>query len=167
MIDFFPIPFLAGLVILAEILLILKRRGHSGIYLVLFSVFWLYLMVLAALVFFIPGTSRADVLVTPDQILSSVNLMPFDFSHTEVFPNLLLTLPLGFGISFFIRLRTPQIILFAILTGLGIETTQLFLNLALGSNYRYIDINDAMLNAIGVLGGYLFLQIIRKSRFQY
>lgn len=47
----------------------------------------------------------------------------------------------------------------AVAVGVGIETTQLILSVVLGGVYRSVDINDVLMNAIGVLIGYGFFRV--------
>jgi glycopeptide antibiotics resistance protein len=68
--------------------------------------------------------------------------------------NILLTLPFGFGINFLTRMNVKKIISVSIFLGLGLEIAQLLLSLALRYPYRVVDINDAIINAFGVLLGY-------------
>jgi len=66
--------------------------------------------------------------------------------------------PLGFGLNFISRVRTRDILWLSITIGLGIEAIQFVVSLVLGYPYRVVDINDALLNAIGVLIGYGFFR---------
>jgi glycopeptide antibiotics resistance protein len=102
-----------------------------------------------------------------------VNLAPFDYSQfnhisrkyligREIIANIILTMPLGFGISFVTRIRWRNIPWLALAVGVGIESAQLVMNLILESDYRGVDINDSIMNALGVLCGYgLFLLFSR------
>jgi glycopeptide antibiotics resistance protein len=93
-----------------------------------------------------------------------VNLVPFNYGHLfdlhlnviflEIFGNILLTVPFGFGIPFLARFKPKNFPWLAIGSGLAIETAQLGFCLLLGANYRTVDINDVLLNATGALLGY-------------
>ena len=54
-----------------------------------------------------------------------------------------------------VRLRLPWLLLVG---GLGFEACQLLINLALGGNYRSVDVNDVILNTAGTLIGYGLFQ---------
>lgn len=164
MLEFFPYPLLGGLGILI-ILLILLWRKCSPAYLFCFAVFWLYLLFVVSLTIFpmpLPETivKRSPVIY----ILSRVNLVPFNFGDLfdnhpnvifqEIFGNLLLTVPFGFGIPFLARFKPKNFPWLAIGAGLAIETAQLESSLLIGGIYRSVDINDVQLNAIGALLGY-------------
>ncbi len=168
--EFFPIPFLCGLGVLCILLVILRRRKQSSSFLFFFSVFWVYLLVVVGMILFpIPLLDPADVYSwrSPARLIfEKINLIPFDYSRyvyvphmyiflRDVVANILLTMPFGFGISFFIRVRAKWVPALAILTGVGIETSQLIANLILGLSYRSVDINDSIMNAIGVVLGYV------------
>jgi glycopeptide antibiotics resistance protein len=175
--EFFPIPLLAGLLILFLLLLILRRRGCSLSYLFFFSLFWLYLLaVIAATLFPMPLPDSAGQIQNGSSaayILSQVNLVPFDYSHfinssrryvlfREIIANVILTMPFGFGVSFITRIRRKTIPWLALAVGVGIEAAQLIMGLILEHDYRGVDINDSIMNALGVLGGYaLFILFSR------
>jgi glycopeptide antibiotics resistance protein len=80
--------------------------------------------------------------------------------------NILLTIPFGFGISFVSHLRPKDFLWLPFAIGFGIETAQLLISLLLQYPYRVIDINDALLNAAGVLVGYALFRIFARLFFQ-
>ena len=101
---------------------------------------------------------------TISHIISQVNLIPFDFGGLftlhptviwhELGGNILLTVPFGLGFTFLVRIRARMIPLLAVTVGLAIETAQLLVSIAIRSAYRGVDINDVLLNAVGVLIGF-------------
>jgi len=177
MLKFVPFPLLFGLILLVILLFLLRRGGSRFSYLFLFSLFWLYLLgVVAATLFPMPLPFLAGGQVdrsSAGYILSQINLAPFDYSQfryespryifaREILANILLTLPFGFGISFVASVRRKDILWLAPAVGIGIESCQLIAGLILGVNYREVDINDAIMNALGVLAGYgLFMLFAR------
>ncbi|MBC7814767.1 MAG: VanZ family protein [Burkholderiales bacterium] len=100
--------------------------------------------------------------MTPAQFMRSINLIPFKFNLSElpnivlmqIFQNVLLTVPFGFGVNFVAQVTAKRIFWLAAAVGLGIEAGQLIISLLLRYPYRIIDINDALLNASGILIGY-------------
>lgn len=68
--------------------------------------------------------------------------------------NLLLTIPFGFGLGYFRKPSFLQLCLWAFGTGLTLETLQLALKLGF-NNYHVVDINDVILNTLGVFVGTL------------
>lgn len=95
-------------------------------------------------------------------LANAINLIPFNGLNEINLPykvqgyllNLLLTLPLGFSIVFISRIRKRDFLLLPIAVGIGIELTQLLLDLILGYTARVVDIDDAIFNALGILVGY-------------
>lgn len=98
--------------------------------------------------------------------LSRVNLIPFRFGQLfeaspgvifwELVGNILLTVPFGFVLPFMTRIPARRIPVIALAVGLTLETAQLaFSLLGLRSSYGHtVDINDVLLNGLGVLLGY-------------
>jgi len=117
-------------------------------------------------------------------ILSRVNLIPFRFGHLfenhpnvvfrELFGNVLLTVPFGFGIPFVAVFRAKDISWLAFGLGFAVETAQLGFCLFVGGSYRSVDVNDVLLNAAGVLLGFslfrgfawLYLVISAQVKFK-
>ncbi len=65
-----------------------------------------------------------------------------------------MTIPFGLGISLFYPVRGRRILWLALETGLALEGAQLLIMLVIGPNVHSVDINDVLLNALGVLLGY-------------
>jgi len=164
-IDFYPLPFLVGLGLLFVLLTILRRKQRRAAFLLCFSAFWLYLLlVVNATLFPIPLPDGLAFRQPAAYILSHVNLVPLDFGGLfslhpnvilhELVGNILLTIPLGFGLNFITRYRARHALGLAVAAGLAIETAQLGVSLVVGGRYRGVDINDVLLNAAGVMIGY-------------
>jgi glycopeptide antibiotics resistance protein len=150
----------AGLLVL---LVILWRAKRSPAYLVCVTVFSIYLLLALDKAFFPISMSGSYVDAMRQARFSSfVNLIPFNFNLSEmptlvylqIFQNVFLTMPFGFGVSFVAPVRARDFLWLIPATGFGIETIQLVIALMLRYPYRVIDVNDAMLNALGVLTGY-------------
>lgn len=158
-IPLWPIGLLALMVALA----VLWRRQHNLAYLFFFSIFWVYLLLGLAKVFFpIPINGEYVNVMRQIPITSQINLVPFYFGPYPLSPggfiglinNVVLTMPFGFGLNFIRRLRAKSFIGLAFALGLSLELTQLIISLVLGYPYRTIDVNDVLMNATGVLLGY-------------
>jgi len=172
MLDFIPLPLLLGILILGALLAILRKWRFSPSYLFCFSVFWVYLLlVVKETIFPIPVSEVWAGIATKQQaafILSHVNILPFNylgFFNTyaifqEIGRNILLTIPLGFGISFIARVRPRDILWLSLGVGLAIECTQLAVSLGIGGRYRSVDISDVILNAAGVIIGYGLFRVL-------
>jgi glycopeptide antibiotics resistance protein len=170
MIYFFPISFLIGIVLLITILAILKLRGKQIVYLILFSLTWIYLLFVIGLTLFpIPlpvdgnGVSNQERIVF---VIHQINLIPFRYLSWfslksllfEMGMNVVLTVPFGFLINIFSKINWRNILWISIASGLVIETSQLIMSLFFGA-YRTVDISDVILNASGTLLGFLFYKI--------
>jgi glycopeptide antibiotics resistance protein len=169
--DFDASARLAAFILLAAILFRLRQQGKRRSYLFCFALLWVYLLlVLKATLFpiYLPEgilapMTRERVIFT----LSHVNLIPFKYLNSfnlhflhpnlllqEIFQNVLLTVPLGFGIRFILPIKTRNILWLSLLTGFVLESAQLIISLGIGGPYRVVDITDLILNALGVLTGY-------------
>lgn len=159
-----PVYLLVGVALLIVILVLLRRVQYSRSYLVLFSLFWIYLLlVLNVIIFPIAPLPEAY----QDAFRLKTNFTPFDFGVcgfrriclANIIGNILLTIPLGFGVSFIAKLKLKDILWLSILVGVVFETVQLIIALAFRSPFRVIDINDFILNGLGVWIGYLLFRI--------
>lgn len=169
-IEFFPYPAILGTVMLLALLFHSWRKDHSWPYLLLFSIFWVYIFVVLSIIFFpirIPEGWPGIVTVQNTlDTLSRVNIIPLNLGNlftanaTVIFEqligNVLLTMPFGFLLPFLVRVPARRALLMALFTGLALEGAQLLTSvLGIISGYGHsIDINDVILNAIGVLVGY-------------
>lgn len=109
--------------------------------------------------------------------LRNINLSPLYFLNFSSRPftlfwllvdfglNLLVTIPFGYGISVFYKPRFFRLCFWALLTGLILEGIQLLVKLVLQTYYHTVDINDVILNALGVILGYCFF-VIAHSAFR-
>ena len=72
--------------------------------------------------------------------------------------NMLMFVPFGFFVSYFLKLIKPySIIILTILTSVTIETTQLMIG-------RVFDIDDIILNIVGGLAGFILYYLIHKFK---
>jgi glycopeptide antibiotics resistance protein len=176
-IQFIPYPLLVYLTILALICILNRKRGAR--YLIYVIVFGLYILEVINLLFFPfyimdnwpANITRNEILRT----LNDVNLKPLYFLSFSDRPfsmqwvlvdfglNLLLTIPFGVGIGYFNKPRFLKLCLWAFGAGLSLEAFQLLIKLAF-NNYHVVDINDVILNTLGVFVGY-FLYITTKWFF--
>ena len=168
--EFFPYPAVFGALLLLVLLFHSWRKEHSWPYLFFLSLFWVYIFVVLTMIFFpirIPQEWPGNI--TPQNILgtfSHVNFIPFNFGDlftanaTVIFEqligNILLTLPFGFGLPFLVYVPGRRIFWFVLFSGSALEGIQLLIKLlGIISGYGHaIDINDVILNSIGILVGY-------------
>ncbi len=154
---------LIGLPALAVTLLLLRRRRTAS-QLFLLGAFGLYLILLVAATL-LPIDLSPDyrtIMRRDTSFTERMNLIPFYFgpfgslsrNRDALIANILLTVPFGFGIGFVARMRPRDLRWLPLAVGFGIEGAQLGIGLLLGYPYRVIDINDTIMNALGVLAGY-------------
>jgi glycopeptide antibiotics resistance protein len=159
----------AGILLLGGVLTVLWRRKHSLPYLIFFSIFWVYILFGLDKTFF-PLQLNGNFVDVMRQapLFSQVNLVPFYFSkyglslagYIVILDNILLTVPCGFGLNFLRQLRLKEALWLSMGVGLGIEAMQFVITLILRYPYRVVDINDVILNALGVLIGYALFRIL-------
>ena len=160
--------WLIGIPILFVVLFVLRKRGYGLFHLLFVSVFWVYiLLVLKVTIFPIPiARGISDESEMFPLILPLINFTPFYFGRfltlDKIFfllvQNIILTIPFGFGINFIVRASLKKPIWLAIVFGFGLELLQFLVALlssffSIGTGH-IIDINDAILNVVGVLLGY-------------
>ncbi|MFN8372047.1 MAG: VanZ family protein [Anaerolineae bacterium] len=153
--------WVAAVIILGAGLALAWRRTHNFAYVLCCLVFGIYVLFALNEALF-PIRIDTSYVAAPEQFLWSMNVIPFRFNFSElanivvlqIFQNILLTMPFGFGISFIVPIKQRQVFMIAPVIGLGIEAVQLSISLLLRYPYRIIDINDALLNALGVVVGY-------------
>jgi glycopeptide antibiotics resistance protein len=80
--------------------------------------------------------------------------------------NAILTIPFGFGLGTLHRPKWLKLCLWAVLIGLTLEGIQLIVKLGLGTFYHTVDINDVILNALGVILGYGIFRIIQSIGYK-
>jgi glycopeptide antibiotics resistance protein len=147
-------------VLISPVLLVLRRGGHSRPYLLSFLVVIVYLSLVAreTLVFF-----SLPAYIFPNPGFSKyVNLVPgkagphswSGFDLKQVIINILLGVPLGFGLNFLKVVRLRTLPWAALGFGFTIEALQLVSSLIAGHPRHIADVNDMLLNAFGVVVGY-------------
>jgi len=165
--DFFPYPFLAGCGLLLILLIRTWQRNHNRTQVLFLGLFGLYLLLAIRQTLF-PLFFENGWRQPLAAILGRINLQPFYFgglfgplphlARLEIIGNILLTVPFGFLLPLATRTRIRHLPWLLLVGGLGFEACQLLINLALGGNYRSVDVNDVILNTAGTLIGYGLFQ---------
>ncbi len=151
-------------IIIAEVFFIIKKIPIKRN--LLFLCLFVYLTLVFSITFF-PIVYQHDVVFE-----MPFNLIPFasisasiqDGVRTAVrhiAGNILMFFPLGMLMGFL--LKNPNwknILLTAVLFSIGIEAAQWLIGLAIGYQYRQIDIDDVLLNIAGACIGYGFYKIL-------
>lgn len=141
------------------------RRTKSWIYLLFFACFGAYIVFALDKIFFplpISGSYADNLRYSNAQYIDNLNLIPFYFgrfgtlqsSLDTLVLNILLTIPFGFGINFLLYIRARHFLWIAPALGILLESLQLGISFLLGSVYRVIDVNDVLMNMLGVWIGY-------------
>jgi glycopeptide antibiotics resistance protein len=172
-IEFIPNPLSLGLLIL--ILLLARARRRTMLYRLALALFGMYLLaVIDKIAFPIHLPERWPAYPTWEAFFFTlthmVNLIPGNYGNMfsdlaaglispnvifwEIAGNILLTVPFGLGISLFYPVRGRRILWLALAAGLALEGLQLLIMVVIGPNVHAVDINDVLLNALGVLIGY-------------
>jgi len=174
-IEFLPYPFLAGLVFLA--LMSFRVRRRALVYRAGLALFCFYMMAVINVLFFpilVPenwlDNLRWDEIAFSLANTRGVNLIPFNYGRMfsdlsaglirpnivirEIGGNILLTIPFGLGTAFLTRISGWRMIGLALGVGLALEGIQLVFML-IGVGYPHsVDVNDILLNGLGVMIGY-------------
>lgn len=157
------ISLVAGLIWLALILFLRFKLKKSKVYLVFFTVFFVYFCGVINYTQF-PIILNEDMKREIGQnVWRDMNVVPLSFSQISIKPsilNVLLTVPFGFGVSFIIKVDNKKVIWLGFLLGLLLESLQLIGALLSGFTFRYVDINDVIFNFVGVVLGYGIFKIL-------
>ncbi|MEO8392947.1 MAG: VanZ family protein [Chloroflexota bacterium] len=152
-----------GVIALDVAVVVRWRQTHHLPRVFCLMIFGLYLLLILDKVFFpivVSVVPTVRLWELPPSLF--INLIPFNFDFSQlpaqmfqqVFLNVLLTVPFGFGISFVTPFSSRRIVWLALALGLSFELGQLVISVLLTYPYRIIDVNDVLLNALGVLIGY-------------
>ncbi len=168
---------LVSLIWLAIILFLWLKKKKSLVYLVLFTVFYIYLVKvldytifqfqsLLLLKYFVPS-----LILNGQAVGETINLVPLitltagDLKTSLL--NILLLIPFGFGLPFVANFRMKKVVVIGVCFSIFIELLQLITGLIAGSTFRIVDINDVLFNTLGVVVGYLlFVGLVRIYRWK-
>jgi glycopeptide antibiotics resistance protein len=166
---------LFGLLWLGVVMFLRMKKKKSLVYLLLFSIFYVYLykvldytlfqfQSLLLLKHFVPNLMLRGT--APDQALNLIPLITLTAADVKTsLLNILLFIPFGFGLPFITKVRGKNIILAGVLFSIGIELLQLITGLMAHLTFRVVDINDVLFNTAGVVIGYLvFLLLVQKHQ---
>lgn len=80
--------------------------------------------------------------------------------------NIILTIPFGILFPLVKKVNVRYMIMISIFVGLLAETLQLLIGMLFGNQFRIIHIDDVIMNALGVIIGYILLNIF-TSKYNY
>ncbi len=150
----------------------LKRRKNNLVYLVFFTILYVYIFKvldytlfqfqsLLLLKYFMP-----NLILQGQTVGESMNLIPLiTLTHQDMktsLLNILLLIPLGFGLPFITNFRMGKVVVIGMLFSISIEFLQLITGFMAKITFRVADINDVIFNTVGVAVGYiLFVGFVR------
>lgn len=146
------------------LVIILKYKyKKSYMYLLFFSVMYLYLCNVIKLTQFpIYTDDLMREAFGGQNVWKEMNLIPFkNPAFMTSFLNIIMTIPLGFGLPFLIKATYKKIVVIGLLAGLLLESIQLIVALIVGFSFRVVDVNDIIFNFTGTLIGYLIFKLFR------
>lgn len=148
-----------AIIVLAILLVIQKKKYEkNNIYILLYSVFYIY-------IFFVIKETQFPIILSNEMrdeigqnVFRDANFIPLInltiYNLRPALLNIIMTIPFGFGICFFIRTGLKKIILLSFGLGLLLELMQLMVALIVGFTFRYVDVNDIIFNTTGAVIGY-------------
>lgn len=91
------------------------------------------------------------------------NPIPFRGFGWDVLLNVVLTLPIGIFLVLFLtrKITWRKVLLTGFLVGIGIELIQFGLDWVLPLK-RWVDINDVLMNTLGVIIGWFLIRLVQK-----
>ena len=148
------------------------RQKHRVSTVIFLSIFFIYLFFAIEIVFFPIWVDNGFANRT-EGFRYGINLIPFNWDMSfiphivimQIVQNILLTVPFGFGISFVMKLKPRDFLWISLALGIGIEFIQFCISYVVGYTYRVIDINDAILNTLGVVIGYALFRVFGRVFF--
>lgn len=155
----------SGLLFIRIIIAFVQKKSPHP----LWSLSYIYIIIVLGVTLFpIPYQEAGSLMPVPN------NFIPLDTirsvlrtgitrnSLVQICGNILLPVPYGVALYLVVRGKLPRIIS-PLLFPLTIELLQLFIGMAIGLNYRSFDIDDFILNLLGVYLGHLLGQIFLKK----
>lgn len=158
------IAIIGSILIVPLIVLLFWRRGFSYIFFAsIFATYLLFAIDEVYLPIYFGGGFDGEAV----DISANLNLIPFYFgrfgtlqsSLMTLILNVILTIPFGFGISFIAPIKPKTILWLAPLVGLITEGGQLLIMFFQPYSLRIVDINDVLMNALGVIVGYILFRV--------
>lgn len=165
------IAFSAGFIVLIFWIIISSVTKKLTSRKILISLFIVYITLVASITIF-PVRIDPEIWVKTNK---SIRLIPFstiteflasptfDTVVLQIFGNILMTVPYGVVMPFLVkRKRWYHYLIYTLAFPLAIELSQLIICSLTNSFYRTFDIDDIILNSIGILIGYGIYKILPK-----
>lgn len=165
------IAFCGGFILLVLWIIISSVMKKSTARKILISLFIVYMTAVASITIF-PIIIEPELMVITDK---SIRLIPFSTISDlltnatfktivlQIFGNILMTIPYGVAVPFLVeRKRWYHYLIYTLAFPIAIELSQLIICLLTNSFYRTVDIDDVILNSIGIVIGYGVYKILPK-----
>ena len=169
------IVILFGLIWIGIVTFLRLKKKKSLAYLIFLTIFYIYIakvldytliqfQSLILLKYFMPGLMLNGQTVGKSlNLIPLITLTPQDLETSLL--NILLMIPVGFGLPFITNFRIKQVIVIGALFSIVIEFLQLITGFMAKITFRIADINDVIFNTVGVAIGYiLFIGFVRIYR---
>jgi glycopeptide antibiotics resistance protein len=146
------------------------NKRKKLIYLILFTIFYIYLFKVLDYTLFQFQSLLLLKLFLPGLILKgqtaekSMNLIPLMRLTQEDIKtsllNILLMIPFGFGLPVITTIRTKKVVVIGMLFSISIELLQFITGYIAHMTFRIADINDVIFNTLGVVVGYMLIRTV-------
>lgn len=168
--------FFAGFIVLVFWIIISSVTKRTLSRKILISLFIIYITVVVSITVF-PLVIDPEMMVMTDK---SIILIPFSTITDllanatlgtivlQIIGNIIMTVPYGVLIPFIVkRKRWYNYLIYTLVFPIAVELTQLIICLSTNSFYRTVDIDDVILNSIGILIGYGIYKILPRFVKEY
>ena len=171
-----PVAFFAGIVALIFWIIVscITKKDRSKK--ILISLFIVYMTVVVSITIFpliidpelMPINDRSIILVPFSTITNLLENATLWTIVLQIIGNIIMTIPYGIFIPFMVkRKRWYNYLVYTLIFSLAIELTQLIICISTNSFYRTVDIDDVILNSIGIIIGYGIYKILPKFVKEY
>jgi glycopeptide antibiotics resistance protein len=151
----------------------MRKDGRSAGYLLCLSLFYVYILyvikyTMFPLRLFSPWYTQLMIEsgVTWRQGLNFIPLSfisgPLGPLSQQVIENVIMTIPFGFGLPFLVTTDLKSIITRGFIFSFSIEFIQLLLNITYGYRVRVVDVDDIILNVLGVAIGFGLFHLLSR-----
>jgi glycopeptide antibiotics resistance protein len=172
---------LVGSVWLGAVMFLWLKRKKNLVYLLFFTIFYLYLYKVLDIVLFQFQSLLLLQHFVPDLILNgfkdgtNVNFIPLATLTLEDLKtsllNIVMLMPFGFGLPFISNLRFKKVVIIGFFFSVAVELLQLVTGFMANTTFRVADINDLLFNTVGVAIGYIlfaqFVLVLRRVSYKW
>lgn len=159
-----------GMILLTAYLIVAFIRKQTVGQKILISLFIVYMTGVTAITLF-PIIYEPEIMILNDQTfnfipfgtISEILLRNSDFKtgFLNIGGNIIMCIPFGVALPFMVKTKKRfYYVIYALALPIAIEFSQFIISISLNSFYRTIDIDDVILNFIGVIIGYGIYRIL-------